>query len=279
MIRSFKYAIGASCALFIGAAPLIAQQDLGREGTTWKWDGPLASGGSLRLYNINGAMHFTPSSDGSVHVVATKHVHDGGDPTTVHYAVVRDGSSLVICAMWNDDAICDADGMHNRNRSDRGGDRRRNVAAEFSVQVPNGVQLATNTVNGDVSVERLGSDVRANTVNGAVRVVQVTGEVRARTVNGDVSVETRAGTVSGETVNGSVDATMGSGGTGDMRFRTVNGSITINGPAQLSADVSLSTLNGSIDSKYSLNFDRRRRHADGTVGSGGRQLSASTING
>jgi DUF4097 and DUF4098 domain-containing protein YvlB len=98
-------------------------------------------------------------------------------------------------------------------------------------------------------------------------------------VNGDVSVETRSGTVSGETVNGSVDATMGSGGTGDMRFRTVNGSITINGPTPLNADVSLSTLNGSIDSKYTLNFDRRRRHADGTVGSGGRQLSASTING
>ncbi|MEO7102930.1 MAG: hypothetical protein ABI311_05940 [Gemmatimonadaceae bacterium] len=278
MIRTFRYAAGAACALFIGATPLFAQQNLGRDGTTWKWDGALPSGGSFRVYSVNGAMHFTPSSDGSVHLSAVKHVHSGGDPSTVHYAVVRDGNTLVICAMWNDDATCDTDGMHSQDRN-QGGDRRRNVAVEFSVQVPTGVQLSGNTVNGDVSVERLASDVRARTVNGAVRVAGVTGEVNARSVNGDVSVETRSSTVSGETVNGSVEVTMGSGGTGDMRFRTVNGDITITGPAPLNADVSLTTTNGSIDSKYPLNFDRRRRHADGAVGSGGRRLSANTVNG
>jgi hypothetical protein len=266
------------CALFAGATPLLAQQNLGRDGTSWKWSGPIASGGTLAVYDLNGAMHFTPSSDGNVHVDAQKHVHDGGDPTAVHYAVVRDGNNLVICAMWRDDATCDASGAHGGDHSDRA-DRRRNVTAEFSVQVPAGVRLNGNTVNGDVSVERIASDVRANTVNGVVRVTQVSGEVRARTVNGDVKVDTRSGTVSGETVNGSVDATMGSGGSGDMRFRTVNGSITINGPSSLNADVDLRVMNGSIDSKYSLNFDRHRRHADGTIGSGGRSLSASTVNG
>lgn len=278
MIRTFRYAIGAACALFIGAAPLFAQQNLGRDGTSWKWDGALPGGGSFRLYSVNGAMHFTPSSDGSVHLLAVKHVHSGGDPSTVHFAVVRGGNSLVICAMWNDDATCDADGMHSEDRNS-GGDRRRNVAVEFTVQVPTGVQLLGNTVNGDVAVERVAGDVRARTVNGAVRVTGVTGEVNARSVNGDVSVETRSGSVSGETVNGAVDVTMGSGGTGDMRFRSVNGDITINGPTPLNAAVSLNTVNGSIDSKYSLNFDRRRRHADGTVGSGGRRLSATTVNG
>lgn len=280
MIKTSRYVIGAACALFVSAAPLLlAQQNLGREGTSWKWDGPLPSGGSLGLYNINGAIHFTPSADGSVHVQAEKHVHSGGDPTTVRYAVVRDGNNLVICALWNADATCDADGMHSRGRTERGGDRRRNVTAEFSVQVPAGVRMNGNTVNGDVSVDRITSDVSANTVNGTVKVTQVSGQVRARTVNGDVDVDTRGGTVSGETVNGSVSASMGSGGTGDMRFRSVNGSITITGPSALNADVDLNTLNGDIDSKYSLTFDRRRRHADGVVGSGGRRLSASTVNG
>jgi len=278
MIRTIRHAVSAACALFIAATPLLAQQNLGRDGTTWKWDGALASGGSFRLYSINGAMHFTPSTDGSVHLSAVKHIHSGGDPSTVHYAVVRDGNSLVICAMWNDDATCGADGMHSQD-TDRGGDRRRNVAVEFTVQVPAGVQLAANTVNGDVSAERLTSDVRARTVNGAVRVTGVTGDVNGRSVNGDVSVDTRSGAVSGETVNGSIDVTMGSDGKGDMRFRTTNGSITINGPTALNAAVSLNTVNGSIDSRYSLNFDRRRRHAEGTVGRGGRQLSASTVNG
>ena len=280
MIRTYRYVIAAACAVAVGAAPLVAQQDLGRDGTTWKWDGPLASGGSLRLFNINGALHFTASSDGSVHVQAVKHVHSGGDPRVVHYAVVKDGNDLTICAMWSDQSTCDADGMHSRrdNYNDNG-DRRRNVTAEFTVQVPAGVRTNGNTVNGEVTVDRISSDVRAATVNGTVRVTQVSGDVRANTVNGDVNVDTKGGTVSGETVNGSVRASMGSSGTGDMRFSTVNGSVEITTPSQFNADVRLSTVSGSIDSKFPLDFDRRRRRAEGSVGNGGRLLRVSTVNG
>jgi putative adhesin len=280
MIRTSRFVFGAACALGIGAVPLLAQQDLGRDGTSWQWDGALPSGGSIRLYNINGALHFTPSPNASVHVQAEKHVHSGGDPKTVHYAVVRDGNNLTICALWNDNARCDANGMHGNERSDGDNrDRRRNVTAEISVQVPAGVQTSGNTINGDVSVERVASDIRANTVNGTIRVSQVTGQVRARTVNGDVNVDTRGGPVSAETVNGSVTASMGATGTSDMRFRTVNGDIEITTPSSLNAEVELSTLNGSIDTKYALDFDRNRHHARGTLGNGNRQLSASTVSG
>jgi len=85
--------------------------------------------------------------------------------------------------------------------------------------------------------------------------------------------------VSAETVNGSIDATMASQGSSDMRFRSVNGGIDINAPDALNADVELSTVNGSIDSKFSLSYDRRHRHAEGTVGHGGPNLLASTVNG
>ena len=279
MIRTSRYVIAAACAIVAGSAPLLAQQDLGRDGTSWHWDGPLASGGSLKVFSINGALHFTASPDGSVHVQAEKHVHPGGDPRIVHYAVVRDGNNVTICAMWSDDATCDANGMHNNGSSENGGDRRHNVTAEISVQVPGGVSTNANTINGEVTIERISSDVKARTVNGTVRVAQVTGQVAARTVNGDVSVDTRGGSVSAETVNGSLTASMGSGGSGDMRFRTVNGSIDITGPSPLNADVELSTSNGTVESKYPLNFDRRHTHADGTVGSGGRRLTANTVNG
>ncbi len=278
MIRTARYIIVTACAAAVAAVPLSAQQDLGRDGTTWNWDGPLASGGSLRVFNINGALHFTPSSDGSVHVKVVKHVHSGGDPTVVHYAVVRSGNDVTICAMWNDAATCDSRGMNSNNDNDNGGDRRRNVTAEFSVQVPDGVRTNGNTINGEVTVDRIGGDVRANTINGTVRVTDVTGDVRAHSVNGDVAVETRGGTVSAETVNGSVRASMGSSGTGDMRFRTVNGSIELKTPSPFNATVHLGTVNGSIDTRFSLNFDRFRKRADGTIGSGGRRLDASSIN-
>jgi hypothetical protein len=284
MIITSRYVLGAACVLSVGAAaattPLLAQQNLGREGTSWHWDGAMTRGGSFKLFNVNGAIHFTPSSDGSVHVQAAKHVHSGGDPRTVHYAVVRNGNDVTICAMWSDNATCDADGVQgSSDREGSNGDRRRNVAAEFTVQIPAGVNTNGNSVNGDVSVERLAANVKANTVNGAVRVQQVTGQVEARSVNGDVDVDTRAGVVSAQTVNGAVHASMAADGNGDMRFRSVNGDVDITGPAQMNADVSLSTLNGSIDTRYPLNFDRRRRHADGVIGSGGRHLTASTVNG
>jgi putative adhesin len=278
MIRTSSYLLAAAGALALSASPLLSQQDLGRDGTSWRWDGALPSGGTLRLYNITGTLHFGPASDGSVHVQATKHVHSGGDPRSVHYAVVRDGSNLVICALWNDDATCDARGMRGNDHSDNG-DGRGNVSAEITVQVPAGVHTNGNTINGDVSVDRVDSDVRAATVNGTVQVTRVSGEVRARSVNGDIRVDTRGGPVSAETVNGSVKVAMGSTGTTDMRFRTVSGDIDITAPPPLNADVELNTLNGSIDSKYPLDFDRDHHRARGTVGNGSRRLSASTVNG
>ncbi len=282
MINISRYVIAAAavCAIATGATPLLAQQDLGRDGTSWHWDGALASGGSLRLYNINGALHFTASPDASVHVQAVKHVRSGGDPRSVHYAMVRDGNNLVICVLWSDDATCDATGMRSSNRDEEDSNRdRRNVAAELSIQVPAGVHTNGNTINGEVSVDRVDSDVRATTVNGSVRVRQVTGQVRARSVNGDVNVDTRGGPVSAETVNGSVKVSMGSTGTADMRFRTVSGDIEISVPPPLNADVELSTVNGSIDSKYPLDYDRDRHRGSGVVGRGGRRLSASTVSG
>jgi hypothetical protein len=233
----------------------------------------------LDLYSVNGELIVTPSSDGSVHVQGQKDVHSGGDPRTVHYAVVRDGTKLVICALWGDNGTCDADGMHGNSRGNDDGDRRRNVSVKLAVQVPANIRTSGSTVNGEVSVERLSSDVRARTVNGSVRVSQVTGEVSAKTVNGDVTVDTRGGPVSAETVNGAVHATFANQGSADMRFRSVNGEIDIDAPPTLNADVELSTLNGSIESSYQLEYDRGHRRASGTVGKGGPNLRASTVSG
>ena len=272
--------IGCITALAaVAASPLLAQQNLGREGTSWRWDGVLPAGGSVRVFSINGALHFSPSSDANVHVRAEKHVHSGGDPRAVHYAVVRDGNNLVICAMWNDDATCDASGLHSNNSDETNDDRRRNVGAEIAVQLPSGAQMSGNTVNGEVTVDRLDSDIRVGTVNGTIGVTNSAGAVRARTVNGNVNIETRGGPVSAETVNGSINASMGSTGNTDIRFRTVSGSIDITVPGTLNADVQLNTLNGSVNSKFPLDFDRDRHRARGVVGSSGRRLTASTVNG
>jgi hypothetical protein len=272
-------AVATVVAIVTIAAPAGAQQNLGRNDMTWRWDGPVSNGQWLRVFNVNGAMNVTASSDANVHVRAEKRVRSGGDPTTVHFDVERDGDGVSICALWTDDATCDEHGARNNNIHTGQWDRRQNVEVVFQVQVPSGVRASMNTVNGELNISRVAGEVRANTVNGGVQVRDVGAAVNARTVNGDIRVDTRGGPVSAETVNGSIDATMASQGTADMRFRSVNGGIDINAPDALNADVELSTVNGSIDSKYSLNYDRRRRHAEGTVGRGGPSLLASTVNG
>lgn len=274
-------AIAAVCAA-TGAGAIAgtatAQGD-GRNALTWRWDGPVAAGAWMRVHDLNGAITVAPSPDGAAHVRATKRVGPGGDLGSVHFAVVRDGADVTICALWSDRATCSADGMSGNGDNSDNGDRRRNVSVTLTVEIPAGVKAGASTVNGAVSASGVTGQVLLRTVNGAVTVSGTGGPATAKTVNGDVRIDTRGGPVSASTVNGTIDARMGSQGTADMRFRTVNGSITITTPAQLDAQVDLRTLNGTITSRFPLSYDRRRRHADGSVGRGGRQLSARTVNG
>ena len=272
-------ALAVLVAAPLATAPLGAQQDLGRDGTSWRWDGSVPGGQWFRLYNVNGPVHVTASSDNSVHVRAEKHVRSGGDPSAVHYAVVRGNNGTTICALWSDEATCDERGARNNSIHTGSWDRRQNVEVAFEIQVPSGVRASMNTVNGELEIARINSEVIARTVNGAVQVTQVGASVMAHTVNGDISVDTRGGPVSAETVNGSITASMAAQGSADMHFKTVNGTIDIDAPQSLNASVELSTVNGSVESKFPLSFDRRRRHAEGTVGSGGPTLMASTVNG
>ncbi|MGI8547537.1 MAG: DUF4097 family beta strand repeat-containing protein [Gemmatimonadaceae bacterium] len=260
-------------------SPIAAQQDLGRSGTSWRWDGPVSSGQWFRVFNVNGPVNVTASPDGNVHVSAEKHVRNGGDPSVVHYAVVRSGDGVTVCALWSDNATCDERGAHSNNIQTDANDRRRNVEVLFEVQVPSGVRSGLNSVNGSIRAMGLSGQVVASTVNGSVRAERIGSPVTANTVNGDVVVSANAGPLQAETVNGSVNATLGQQGTAAMRFSSVNGTIDITTPPGFNADVSLSTVNGSIDSKYSLNYDRHRRHAEGAVGSGGANVSATTVNG
>lgn len=277
-IRALAGAVVAVTAI-AAAAPAGAQQNLGRNDMSWRWDGQVGNGQWLRVFNVNGAMNVTASGDGNVHVRAEKRVREGGDPTAVHFDVERDGNGVSICALWTDDATCDEGGPQGNNIHSNMWNRKQNVEVVFQVQVPSGVRASMNTVNGELNITRVAGQVTAHTVNGGVQVRDVGAAVNARTVNGDIRVDTHGGPVSAETVNGSIDATMASQGTTDMRFRSVNGGIDINAPDALNADVELSTVNGSIDSKFSLSYDRRHRHAEGTVGRGGPSLSASTVNG
>jgi DUF4097 and DUF4098 domain-containing protein YvlB len=131
------------------------------------------------------------------------------------------------------------------------------------VKVPAGVTFDANTVNGGIAARALGGPVRAHTVNGACDI--------ETSQSGEAS-----------TVNGSVRATLGRVAADDrLDFSSVNGSITLRLPDRFDADLSGSTVNGSIESDFPVTVKGKwgPRNMHGTIGRGGARLSASTVNG
>ena len=268
-------------AVVISAPSAGYAQDLGSDATVWTWDGRVASGNWFRLSSVNGPVAIEASADNMVHVRAEKIVNRG-KVADVHFQVVQSGGDVRVCALWRGD-VCDEDGMHSRRNNDDGdNNEHRDVRVRFTVKVPAGVRVSAGTVNGEMRVKDVTSEVRASTVNGLVEVRNVGGEVRANTVNGGVVVTTRSGPVNANTVNGDIDVRMTSlSRDGEMSFHTVNGSVTVETPTSLDADVSLDTMHGSISSDWPVQLSGRfgPRHAEGTIGRGGRSIKLKTLNG
>jgi len=262
------------------AAPVVgAQQQYGRDADVWRWDGRVEAGRWMNVFNINGSVDFLPSNDNMVHLVAEKRTQNGREPDDIHYEVVQSGGNVTICAIWNNNARCEDDGIESfRNR----GNNENHTSVKFTVRVPRSIRVGAHSVNGGVSVSDVGAEVRVNTVNGGVRVRSANGPVRANTVNGGVDVATSVGPVSAETVNGNVDARMSAlQGNDDMDFKTVNGSVAIYVPASFDGRFRFDTVHGGIDSDFPMTISGKwgPRHASGTIGNGSRDIRASSVNG
>ena len=268
----------AALAVLLAAPVLGAQQQYGRDSDVWRWDGRVDAGHWMNVFNVNGSVDFAPSADNMVHLVAEKR-SNGREMDDIHYEVVQAEGNVTICAIWNNSSRCEDGGVQSFHRN---GDNENHSNVRFTVQVPRSVRVGAHSVNGAVSARDVGSEVKATTVNGGVRVRNATGPVWATTVNGGVDVTTSTGPVTAETVNGNVDARMASlQGEDDMTFKTVNGSVSIYVPARFDAKFRFDTVHGGIDSDFPMTLSGRwgPRHASGTIGSGGRDIRASSVNG
>ena len=255
-----KTRLVAALAALLAAPALGAQQQYGRDSDTWRWDGRVDAGHWMNVFNVNGSVEFAPSPDNMVHLVAEKR-SNGRGMDDIHFEVVQGGGNVTICAIWNSNSHCEDGGVQSNRHNDRD-ENHSNV--KITVSVPRAIKIGAHSVNGGVSVRDVGSEVRANTVNGGV------------------VVNTAAGPVTAETVNGNVDARMASlQGDDDMNFKTVNGSVSIYVPARFDANFRFDTVHGGIESDFPMTLSGRwgPRHASGTIGAGGRDVRASSVNG
>jgi len=144
-----------------------------------------------------------------------------------------------------------------------------NASISFEVKVPQSVEY---------NFERVGS------ISGNISVVGVKGRVLAKCVSGNVEVKGISGIVSAESISGNVDVEiLNLSGSGEMKFSSVSGNVSVRAPANLSADIDMSTLSGSLKSDFPIEILERRygpgRSAHGRLGSGASSLRIRSVSG
>ncbi len=255
-MRIVRYA-GATLAL--AGAMLVTPTVLSAQ--DFSWNGSLPAGQSIEIKGVNGEIVAVPASGGQVRVTAVKTEGRRGDADDVRIETVRHDGGVTICAVYPDGRERNECRPGNAGRL---GARDNDVKVDFRVEVPANVDFIGTSVNGAISATGLAGRVAAETVNGRVEI-QTRGIARAQTVNGSIEVSMDRADWAGE-----------------LEFETVNGSIdvTIN-TENPSMDVEATTVNGSISTDWPLTVQGRwgPKRLNGTIGSGGRTLSLTTVNG
>lgn len=235
-----------------------------RYDNTFSWSGVVPAGQKVFVSNINGSIEVSRSSSNRVEVSAEKQWRRG-NPEDVRIELKRVGEDLVICALWNEESVCNDDGGISRSSSHFGLRNKSNdVSVKFKLRIPDGVKTNLSSVNGSISVSDASAEVRASSVNGGIAVNNSVGPVKATTVNGGITASLRA-----------VD------NASDLSFKTVNGGINIRLPDSFGGQVDLATVSGGINADFPITVSGRisSRRLRGVVGDGRSRLEANTVNG
>jgi DUF4097 and DUF4098 domain-containing protein YvlB len=151
-----------------------------------------------------------------------------------------------------------------------------------------GARLDVETLSGDVTVQGVKSDATINTVSGDIELGGARGNVEIETVSGDlrlhdiVAREARIHTTSGD-----VDFAGQILSDGRYEFNTHSGEIRLHLPADVGAQLSISTFNGGIDSDFPITL-KAGEHGIGanqakqlsfTLGHGTARIIAETFSG
>ena len=248
-------------ALVLALAPAVLGAQDRQSERAFTLNERVPSGQWLRVRNVSGEVRVRPSTSDRVEIVGTKRWRRG-DPKMVRIESRKSSDgSILVCAFWTENATCDEDGYRSRNEGRW--NRDNDVAVDFEVRLPKGVNVGAWSVNGEVNVD------------GA------TGEVEAGSVNGGVDATSSGGPVQATSVNGTVHARMGRVGTEDLDFSSVNGNVIAEFGEDIDAQVELSTVNGRFQTDWPVTItgriDPRRLRA--TLGKGGRRIRLSTVNG
>lgn len=204
----------ASLIVCTGGFRSLAAQDMAQNGSrvdqAFRWSGMIPTGKRLVVRNVNGPISVSRGTSPRVEVVAEKR-WERGNAEVVRIVQQTVNQEVVICALWNDDATCDLQGMQGNRTSWR--ERTGDVRVHFTVQVPEGVRLELTTVNGGISLTLPSSfegHVDLATMHGRVITdfpLTITGGISAQQLRGTIGTGTSARplvVLRASTVNGGI---------------------------------------------------------------------------
>ena len=135
----------------------------GEVSATLRWTGSVPPGGTLEVRGLNGPVRVEAADDDQVEVVAARR-----GPRAVFSAIevkiVEHARGVTVCA------VCQGLDPSAPRRLQRNMSRAvASVSVDLVARVPPGVHVIASTVNDDIEVVGLTSNVEAGTANGHVR--------------------------------------------------------------------------------------------------------------
>jgi DUF4097 and DUF4098 domain-containing protein YvlB len=203
-----------------------------------------SSNGFVEIFNTAGSIEVTGWSKNSIEITGSL-----GD-SVEELIVERDGNQVLIRVEvpnrhWGDiDADLTIKIPENSSLEVSG------VSTDIDVEDVFGEQ-SLGTVSGDIDTRGVADDVEAESVSGDVEIQgNGNGSVDGATVSGDVVVKGMSGSVDVESVSGDIDVIGGS--YEDAHFETVNGDQTFHAELKSGGDLSMESVNGTVDVKFSV---------------------------
>lgn len=227
----------------------------------------LAADGQISIQNVSGNIVVTGYDGEGINVRAVK---EGRDADKVDVEDRSGENRIDLRARYEQCRNCSIDASIN-----------------FQVQVPRSTRYRIGkltTASGDIEVNGVSGEVHVNTASGDLHVRNVAGEVKAATASGTVHVREIAGAVNASSASGDVDVEITRlEGTENMVFSTASGDVHVKAPANLDAEVEMSTVSGSVKTTFPIEVKREQHSggesARGRVGSGARMLRISSASG
>jgi len=220
------------------------------------WTGRLDPEKLVTVRSISGSIEVTGVDGEQIDITASK---SGPHADHMQVQVIPSDEGILVCETYryqgDSSDTCGHGGSHSHSHGST-------PQVAYTIRLPRNLRLAAGTVNGSVSARALGRYAEVSSVNGSVEIAT-------------------AKWAKATSVNGSIRAQFGETRWDTLKLSTVNGGIHVALPGDANTDVHFSSVNGHLDSDFPITTQGRMgRHSfEGKIGSGGRDLELSTVNG